>query len=49
MIGRPGADQRPGHVAFWFGWYAFFPHTEDYASAHSGGVRQHEVDFEGSP
>jgi hypothetical protein len=21
-------DRLPGHVALWFGWYAFFPHTE---------------------
>lgn len=30
---EPGALESPlrrlpGHVAFWFGWYAFFPHTE---------------------
>ena len=23
----------PGHIAFWFGWYAFFPHTAVYTPA----------------
>ncbi len=37
-----GADTRlprlPGHVAFWFGWYAFYPKTELYEGADESTV-----------
>lgn len=29
----------PGHTAFWFGWYAFFPDSELYGSSGQGGSR----------
>lgn len=25
---KPALERLPGHVAFWFGWYAFYPQTE---------------------
>ena len=30
LIASDGArlERVPGHVAFWFGWYGFYPHTE---------------------
>ena len=28
--GEPPLGRVPGHVAFWFGWYAFYPDTEIY-------------------
>ncbi|MGB5881670.1 MAG: DUF3179 domain-containing (seleno)protein, partial [Thermoanaerobaculia bacterium] len=32
-VGSPAGerlDRFPGHIAFWFGWYAFYPQTELY-------------------
>jgi hypothetical protein len=26
-------DRLPGHVAFWFGWFGFFPHTQVYGDS----------------
>jgi len=28
----------PGHRAFWFGWYAFFPEISVYSGCGSGGA-----------
>jgi hypothetical protein len=28
--GEEALDRLPGHVAFWFGWYGFYPQTEIY-------------------
>ncbi len=28
--GGTALDRLPGHIAFWFGWYAFYPETEIY-------------------
>jgi hypothetical protein len=32
LVGPHGTKlaRRPGHMAFWFGWYSFYPHTEVY-------------------
>jgi hypothetical protein len=29
-------ERLPGHVSFWLGWYAFFPHSELYGAASPG-------------
>ena len=34
LLGPDGeiAPRLPGHLAYWFGWYAFFPLTQLYGS-----------------
>ena len=32
----PPLARLPGHQSFWFGWYAFFPHSELYGGAAPG-------------
>jgi len=32
----PALERLPGHVSFWLGWYAFFPHSELYGAAVPG-------------
>jgi hypothetical protein len=32
----PALERLPGHVSFWLGWYAFFPHSELYGAAAPG-------------
>ena len=35
LIGPDGklAERLPGHLAYWFGWYAFFPNTQLYSTS----------------
>ena len=39
LIGPDGeiAPRVPGHLAYWFGWYAFFPNTQLYSTSSSSG------------
>lgn len=37
--GEPALERLPGHQAFWFGWYGFFPQTEVYGGRASGKGR----------
>ena len=30
-VEAPSLPRVPGHVAYWFGWFAFYPKTEVYA------------------
>ena len=34
--GRPSCPRLPGHLAYFFGWYAFFPHTEVWPGPETG-------------
>jgi len=36
----PSLTRLPGHRAFWFGWYAFFPETEVYAGCAAEGPEE---------
>jgi hypothetical protein len=38
--GGPSLTRLPGHRAFWFGWYAFFPETEVYAGCAADGAEE---------
>jgi hypothetical protein len=36
--GEASLERIPGHVAFWFGWYAFYPQTEVYTGQRKSGA-----------
>lgn len=44
VVGESSLERIPGHVAFWFGWYAFYPQTEVYT-----GRQKTSATLSGSP
>lgn len=41
--GAPDFARLPGHLAFWFGWYAFFPQTEVWTEPAQGAAGTHSA------